>query len=96
MLSMHSFAAGLEVDTRWLFSNAELSRINWRRGSHDGELIVEVDTVEMSDQEKVLDIGPRRMGGDTHTWKANSSNPPRVYTTVVGQYDDLASGRTKR
>ena len=47
MLSIQSFAAGLRVDPKWLLSHAELSRVQWRKGSHEGELIVEIECVEV-------------------------------------------------
>lgn len=41
MLSIHSLAAGFGSDPTFLLSNVELSRVNWRRGQTDGEIIVE-------------------------------------------------------
>ena len=89
MLSIRSLATGLQLDPVWLLSNAELSRVRWRKGSRDGELIVEVDE---HDDDVVLDIGP--MGSSSrqvHTPGQTQPSPslPRVYTTVVGTYDDL-------
>lgn len=37
------------MDLDMLFSIAELSRVRWKRGEHDRELIVEVDTVEATE-----------------------------------------------
>ncbi|KAF8434510.1 hypothetical protein L210DRAFT_862329, partial [Boletus edulis BED1] len=41
MLSIKSLAATLHVDPGWLLNHAELSRVHWRRGSTDGEIVVE-------------------------------------------------------
>ncbi|KAI9464227.1 hypothetical protein HD554DRAFT_1284736 [Boletus coccyginus] len=41
MLSIRSLAATAHVDPEWLLNHAELSRVNWRRGSVDGEIFVE-------------------------------------------------------
>ena len=41
MLSIRSVAATAHVDPEWLLNYAELSRVHWRRGSVDGEIIVE-------------------------------------------------------
>ncbi|KAH8094645.1 hypothetical protein BXZ70DRAFT_1009940 [Cristinia sonorae] len=46
ILSMHSLAANLSLDPKWLLNNAELSRVQWRKGSRDGEIIVEVNPAE--------------------------------------------------
>ncbi|CCL98057.1 uncharacterized protein FIBRA_00051 [Fibroporia radiculosa] len=43
MLSIRSLAAQLSVDSDLLLSDAELSRVRWKRGAHDGEIIVEID-----------------------------------------------------
>ncbi|KAL0071616.1 hypothetical protein AAF712_001473, partial [Marasmius tenuissimus] len=41
MFSLHSLASHLGSDAGWLLSNVEISRLDWRRGSREGELIVE-------------------------------------------------------
>ncbi|KAJ6601044.1 hypothetical protein DFH09DRAFT_900529 [Mycena vulgaris] len=41
MLSIHSLAAKLGSDSAWLLNNIELSRVPWRRGATDGEIIVD-------------------------------------------------------
>ena len=46
MLNLGSLAGHLDTDPDTLLSTAELSRITWRRGAHDGEIIVDIDTVE--------------------------------------------------
>ncbi|KAF8556007.1 hypothetical protein OG21DRAFT_1409977, partial [Imleria badia] len=42
MLSIRSVAATAHVDPEWLLNHAELSRVYWRQGNVDGEIIVEV------------------------------------------------------
>jgi hypothetical protein len=41
MFSIHSLASNLGSETGWLLSNVELRRIDWRKGSTEGEIIVE-------------------------------------------------------
>ncbi|KIM59416.1 hypothetical protein SCLCIDRAFT_1217763 [Scleroderma citrinum Foug A] len=43
MLSLHSLAATHGVSPCWLFSRAELSRVDWTEGTKDGEILVEVE-----------------------------------------------------
>ena len=76
MLSIRSLASqlSLSVDLDTLFSTAELSRISWRRGVHDRELIVEVDTVEVIE----LDGPDELMLAHPHE--------PAVYMSTVGEY----------
>lgn len=44
IFSIHSLAEKLGSDDKWLLNHAQLSRVAWRRGSREGELIVEHDT----------------------------------------------------
>lgn len=64
MLSIQSFAAGLHKDPKWLLSHAELSRVRWRKGSHDGELIVEIESAE-PEEDKDLELGSVRNGDES-------------------------------
>ncbi|PCH44399.1 hypothetical protein WOLCODRAFT_76925 [Wolfiporia cocos MD-104 SS10] len=50
MLSIHSLAASLDVNTDALLSAAELSRMHWRPGAHAGEIFVDIDAVEVEDE----------------------------------------------
>jgi len=43
MLSIHSLAEKLGSDSAWLLTNAQLSRVGWRQGRHEGEIFVERD-----------------------------------------------------
>ncbi|KAF9218966.1 hypothetical protein BS17DRAFT_471032 [Gyrodon lividus] len=45
MLSIRSVAATAHVDPEWLLNHAELSRVQWRRGAVDGEIIVEAGAI---------------------------------------------------
>jgi len=74
MFSIHSLAAKLGSDSAWLLNNLELSRVEWRKGAHEGELIVERGTD--GDVESA----------DSHASTINSSLSVRV--TRVGVYDD--------
>ncbi|KIJ69033.1 hypothetical protein HYDPIDRAFT_105593 [Hydnomerulius pinastri MD-312] len=42
MLNLGSLAAMWHVDPAWLLNHAELSRVHWKKGQKDGELIVEI------------------------------------------------------
>ncbi|KAF7341001.1 hypothetical protein MSAN_02085500 [Mycena sanguinolenta] len=42
MLSIHSLAAKLGSDSAWLLNNIELSRVPWRQGATEGEIIVDM------------------------------------------------------
>ncbi|KAH7922161.1 hypothetical protein BV22DRAFT_1017803 [Leucogyrophana mollusca] len=44
MLSLRNLATRLHVDPVWLLSHSELSRLCYRMGANDGELLVEVQT----------------------------------------------------
>lgn len=71
ILNMQSLAANLSLDTKWLLNNAELSRVRWRKGSRDGELIVEVDVAEAPDDAE-LELGVV-MSGRTLTAALNDA-----------------------
>jgi len=58
MLSIQSVADRLGYDESWVLNNIELSRVSWRKGSHDGEIIVEVDPGDVIE----LTTAPRRTG----------------------------------
>ncbi|EPQ53401.1 hypothetical protein GLOTRDRAFT_78408 [Gloeophyllum trabeum ATCC 11539] len=49
MFSIHSLAENLNCDPDWLLNHVELSRVNWKKGSTDGELMVEMDVVEATE-----------------------------------------------
>ncbi|TFY61559.1 hypothetical protein EVJ58_g4442 [Rhodofomes roseus] len=93
IFSIRSLAAALSMDSITLLSTAELSRIRWKQGAHDGELIVEIDTVEEDEHEMGDLYSPQHI---PHT--------PRPYTTRVGVYNDellpgfhkLASEKTRK
>ncbi|KAF9218129.1 hypothetical protein BS17DRAFT_811812 [Gyrodon lividus] len=42
MLNIKSLAATWHVEPAWLLNHAELSRVQWRRGGKEGELVVEI------------------------------------------------------
>ncbi|EPS97859.1 hypothetical protein FOMPIDRAFT_90073 [Fomitopsis schrenkii] len=76
MLSIRTLAAEISpsMDLDELLSTAELNRVRWRRGRHDRELIVEIDTVEgleLDEPEGLLD---------------RPSGTPSVYMSTVGRY----------
>ena len=66
--------------------------MRWRRGARDGEFFVDVDAVEAPDPATVFDVGDRVATPECVESACSSFASPRVYTTVVGHYDDLALG----
>lgn len=66
------------MDPDTLLSTAEFSRIQWKRGAYDGEIIVEVETVEVDEYE---------LDGMAHIGR---SSTPGFYMTEVGVFDDIA------
>lgn len=73
MLSIGSLASHLDTDPNTLLSTAELSRVTWRRGAHDGEIIVDVDTVE----------------DDHETDDRSSATTRGFYVSQAWVYDDV-------
>lgn len=73
MLSIQDLAAHLRLDATWLLSNAELSRIRWRQGSSDGELIVEIESVEASSESEV-ELG--NLAGKTRVYVTTAEEIP--------------------
>ncbi|KAF5337743.1 hypothetical protein D9758_016035 [Tetrapyrgos nigripes] len=66
MFSIHSLASNLGSSTEWLLSNVELSRVGWRKGRNENEIIVERRCAGPDDEDyyyddhSVLDIGGGR------------------------------------
>ncbi|KAI8980564.1 hypothetical protein BD414DRAFT_492584 [Trametes punicea] len=85
MLSIRSLAARLSVSPDWLLNNTELSRVNWKPGPRQGELIVEIDPVEEDLELHSI--------GDVH--KERRPSPPAIYTTRVGVLDDVVYPGTR-
>ncbi|PIL31182.1 hypothetical protein GSI_05879 [Ganoderma sinense ZZ0214-1] len=91
MLSIRCLAASLSLQPNWLLNNTELSRVNWKHGPHDGELIVEVEAFErfeMDDMDSPTDKGAQtsfihvsRVGVPNHPVYPGTrdyKSPPRV------------------
>ncbi|KAM5539347.1 hypothetical protein V8D89_006981 [Ganoderma adspersum] len=77
MLSIRCLAASLSLQPDWLLNNTELNRVNWKHGSHDGELIVEVDAfedLEMDEIESPTDKRPQ--GSLVHVSRVGVPNHP--------------------
>lgn len=62
MLSIHSIAAHLGSDTAWLLNNVELSRVGWRQGATEGEIIVDRWTDDYDDDDLESTYGPAADG----------------------------------
>ncbi|KAK7464147.1 hypothetical protein VKT23_006312 [Stygiomarasmius scandens] len=97
MLSIQSVADRLGYDESWVLNNIELSRVSWRKGSHDGEIIVEVDPGDVIE----LTTAPRRTGPGSPLDSPSSleSGDMRkgrvgigIRVTRVGYLDDPNSG----
>ncbi|KAJ7157381.1 hypothetical protein C8R46DRAFT_1114328 [Mycena filopes] len=58
MLSIHSLAAKLGSDSAFLLNNIELSRVPWRRGATEGEIIVDRFGRQPDLEEEEDDCGP--------------------------------------
>ncbi|THH26831.1 hypothetical protein EUX98_g7356 [Antrodiella citrinella] len=90
ILNMQSLASNLSLDPKWLLNNAELSRVRWRKGSRDGEIIVEVDVAEvdsdgsgsgaLSSPDSDVELGAMAKGG---------MRIPKLTTTTYGYEDDV-------
>jgi len=50
MLSIQSLAAKLGFDSAWLLNNLDLSRVRWRYGEREGELVVDIDSAYENDR----------------------------------------------
>jgi hypothetical protein len=99
MFSIHSLASNLGSSTGWLLSNVELSRVGWKKGRHENEIIVERGFDNNVD-DSVLDIhgyGDIELAevdgvkyrSSYDTWRSKSSIP-RLTESRVGVYDDHA------
>ncbi|KAF4606124.1 hypothetical protein EYR38_000169 [Pleurotus pulmonarius] len=102
MLSIQSLAAKLGSDTAWLLNNVELSRVRWRHGAHEGELIVDLEPAYEEEQDNQQDIEyNRRMYAsdvelaDIKSAKKSTGPQPHitVRTTRVGTFTDMNSDK---
>jgi len=78
MLSIHSLAAKLGSDSAWLLNNIELSRVPWRRGATEGEIIV--DRFGHDRDEEELD--------DHDEQDSPSTSVVSLKTSRVGRWND--------
>ncbi|KAF5384930.1 hypothetical protein D9615_000989 [Tricholomella constricta] len=79
MLSIQSLAHKLGSDSAWLLNNVELSRVGgWRRGAHEGELIVERVTAYADDDTE----------SDAHSSISKGSQIIWLKETRVGVYNE--------
>ncbi|KAF8899373.1 hypothetical protein BD779DRAFT_1488474 [Infundibulicybe gibba] len=59
LFSIHSLAAHIGSDSAWLLNNAELSRVGWKQGAHEGEIIVErCSAYDDDDEESAKSVHP--------------------------------------
>lgn len=83
LFSIHSLAEKLGSDSAWLLTHVQLSRVGWRRGAHEGEIIVERDTTYDDDDLESKDSYPMKAG----------SVRSLVTTTRIGVHDEPWYGR---
>ncbi|KAF9469495.1 hypothetical protein BDZ94DRAFT_1303207 [Collybia nuda] len=76
LFSIHSLADKIGSDSAWLLNNVELSRVGWRRGTHEGELIVDRYPV-YSDEDVESKLDGSSISGHS-----------LLRTTRVGVYDE--------
>lgn len=55
VLGLRSLAANLSLDPKWILNRAELSRVPWRHGMTEEELVVEVIPFEGIDRGQIPD-----------------------------------------
>ena len=84
LFSIHSLAAKLGSDSAWLLTHAQLTRVEWRMGSHEGEIIIECDTNYDDDDDQNLE------GADSFPMKPGL---PLMRTTCVGVHNQPWYGR---
>jgi len=75
MLSIHSLAAKLGSDSAWLLNNIELSRVPWRQGATEGEIIVDRFQRDLDDDEGYRSDSP-------------SNSVASLKTSRVGRWTD--------
>ncbi|TRM70187.1 hypothetical protein BD626DRAFT_476571 [Schizophyllum amplum] len=59
LLSVHSLAAKLGSRTPWALNNIELSRLSWRQGSTEGEIVVEKTFIDEDETWDPQDLNER-------------------------------------
>ncbi|KAG1722032.1 uncharacterized protein EDB91DRAFT_227096 [Suillus paluster] len=64
MLSVRSLAATYHVDPAWLLNHAELSRVQWKRGATEGEIVVEVNEMGVFFPSRSLALPTWTIGGE--------------------------------
>ena len=80
----------------WLLSESELSRVRWRNGDKEGELIVEINSVEETPMmNRSVTVTMDSASETEYTLKnpERAHSPPRLYVTVYDQHDDLMANR---
>ncbi|TFK56391.1 hypothetical protein OE88DRAFT_1649663 [Heliocybe sulcata] len=88
MLSIHSLSASLGTESEWLLSHLEMSRMHFRQGSRDGELIVDVDNVGNNDYELTNAEDLSYLGSTSTILECVPKTPTETITTREGgEYD---------
>lgn len=66
LFSIHSLAANIGSSSAWLLNNVELSRVKWKKGAHEGEILVDYNTIESCDSLDLQRNNGRPMVKTTH------------------------------
>jgi hypothetical protein len=83
MLNLRSLASRLGYDEEWIFNNVEISRLNWKKGEREGEIIVEVDDHYEDEQDvELLERRGSMLKDGLSSYQSSSSVGVRV--TRVG------------
>lgn len=82
MLSIKSLAATMHVDPGWLLNHAELSRVHWRPGTREGEIVVEAldDSYELPVLPGSSKDAPSVLSTDTDTKR--TSGPSSIAASL--------------
>jgi len=78
MLNIRSLAATYHVDPEWLLNHAELSRVHWRKGMIEGEIIVEANEMDVIlPSQSTAFPATKTRGGDDQYEKSFNLHFPR-------------------
>ncbi|KAG2149033.1 uncharacterized protein EDB93DRAFT_1249974 [Suillus bovinus] len=78
MLSIRSLAATHHVDPAWLLNHAELSRVQWRMGTTEGEILVEVNEMDVVVPSRSLALPTRNIGREDEMQRLTHSRGNRI------------------
>ncbi|KAJ8078517.1 hypothetical protein PM082_012799 [Marasmius tenuissimus] len=99
MLNIHSLAERLGYDERWIFSNVEIGRLNWKKGAREGEITVDVEDHETEQEDDVTLGGTPRVQasdlvelGSMDGYSSCRGSKRGVQVTRVGELPSVEGG----